>query len=124
LALTSSESCGCSVGIFRLRTKAKEFVFVYFNRLGAKVAQSVERLATGLTTEGQNLNIDKGKIFVLSALSRPILGTTKPPKQWAPSATSGGVKRQERETNHSPPTTTEIKNACTYTSAYTYAFME
>jgi uncharacterized membrane protein len=34
-----------------------------------------------------------------------------------------GVKRQGRETNHSPPSSSRAKNTCSYTSTPQYAFM-
>jgi hypothetical protein len=43
-----------------------------------------------------------------------------------PAATEGsfpGVKRLGREANHSPPSSTEIKNAWSYTSIPLYVFM-
>jgi hypothetical protein len=35
--------------------------------------------------------------------------------QWVPGALSLGVKQQEREADHSPPSSAEIKNAWSYT---------
>jgi hypothetical protein len=35
---------------------------------------------------------------------------------------SPGIKRPERETNHTPPFSVEIKNAWSYTSIPPYAF--
>jgi len=37
------------------------------------------------------------------------LGPTQPPIQWAKRALSLGVKRKEREANHSPPSSAEVK---------------
>jgi hypothetical protein len=48
--------------------------------------------------------------------SRPALGLTQPPIQWAPGALSLGVKRQGREDDHSPPSSAKVKNAWKYTS--------
>jgi hypothetical protein len=50
-------------------------------------------------------------------------GPTQPPIQWVPGAFSPGVKRQEREADHSPPTNAEVKKIWTYTSTPPYAFM-
>jgi hypothetical protein len=47
--------------------------------------------------------------------SRPALGPTQPPTQWAPVALSLGVKRPGREANHSLPSSAEVKNAWSYT---------
>jgi hypothetical protein len=46
------------------------------------------------------------------------LGSTLPPIQWVPAALSPGVKRQEREANHSPPTSAKIKKMWIYTPLY------
>jgi hypothetical protein len=54
---------------------------------------------------------DRGKTFLFSTASRPALGATKPPTQWVPEALSLGVKRPERESDHSPPSSAEIKNS-------------
>jgi hypothetical protein len=48
--------------------------------------------------------------------SRSVLGPTQPPIQWVPGALSLGVKRPGREVDHSPPSSAEVKNACSYTS--------
>jgi hypothetical protein len=45
-----------------------------------------------------------------STSSRPALGPTHPPKQWVAGALSPGVKRQGRESDHSPPSNAEVKN--------------
>jgi hypothetical protein len=37
------------------------------------------------------------------------LGPTQPPTQWVPGALSLGVKRQGREADHSPPSSTRVK---------------
>jgi hypothetical protein len=44
-------------------------------------------------------------IFFFTTSSRPALGPTKPPIQWAP-----GVKRPGGEADHSPPSSAEVKN--------------
>jgi hypothetical protein len=38
------------------------------------------------------------------------------PIQWVPGALSLGVKRPVRETDHSPPSSAEVKNAWSYTA--------
>jgi hypothetical protein len=57
-------------------------------------------------------------------LARPTLGSTQPPIQWLPGALFSGVKREEREADHSPPTCAKIKATWTYKSTPPYAFME
>jgi hypothetical protein len=50
--------------------------------------------------------------------SRPALGPTHPLIQ-----SVQGVKRQEREADHSPATSAEVEKTWIYTSARRYAFM-
>jgi hypothetical protein len=51
----------------------------------------------------------RGKIFLLSTVSRPALGPTQPPIQSVPGALSLRVKRPRREADHCP-SSTEVKN--------------
>jgi hypothetical protein len=46
---------------------------------------------------------------------RTALGSTQPPIQWVPTVLSLGLKRPEREANHSP-SSADVKNAWSYTS--------
>jgi hypothetical protein len=55
--------------------------------------------------------------------SRPALGPIQPHNQWVPEGLSPGVKRLEREADHSPPTSAEVKKMWIYTSTPPYAFM-
>jgi hypothetical protein len=55
-------------------------------------------------------------IFLFTTASRQVLGPTQPPIQWELGALSLGVKRSGREADYSPPSSAEIKNACSYTS--------
>jgi hypothetical protein len=55
-------------------------------------------------------------IFLFSSASRPALESTQPPIQWVPGALSPRVKRAGRESDHSPPSIAEVKNAWSYTS--------
>jgi hypothetical protein len=52
----------------------------------------------------------KGRYFLFSTSSRPVLGLNQPHIQWVPGSLSPGVKRPARETEHSPPTSVEVKN--------------
>jgi hypothetical protein len=58
------------------------------------------------------------KIFHFSISSRPTLGSTQRPIKWVP-----GAKRQGLETDHSPPTSAEVKKMWIYTSTPLYVFM-
>jgi hypothetical protein len=51
-------------------------------------------------------------MFVFSKTSRPAVGPTQPPFQRVP-----GVTRPGHEVNHSPPSSAEVKNEWSYTSA-------
>jgi hypothetical protein len=55
-------------------------------------------------------------IFLFTTASRQALGPTQSPVQWVPGALSLGVKRSAREADHSHPSSSEIKNAWSYTS--------
>jgi hypothetical protein len=55
-------------------------------------------------------------IFLFSTASRLALGPTEPPIQRVPGAISLGIKRPGRESDHSPPSSAEVKNARSYTS--------
>jgi hypothetical protein len=63
------------------------------------------------------------KIFLLSTSSRPVLGPILPPIRCVPGAPSLGVERPEREADHSPRTSVEVKKMWIYTSNPPYAFM-
>jgi hypothetical protein len=51
----------------------------------------------------------QGLLFAIA--SRPALRSTHPPFQWVPKYLPSEVKRPWREADHSPPSTTEVKNA-------------
>jgi hypothetical protein len=65
-------------------------------------------IATG-RLRGQSSSRGRGKIFLLSTSSRPVLGPTQPPIQWVPGGLSSGIKRPGREADHSPPFIAEVK---------------
>jgi hypothetical protein len=52
----------------------------------------------------------------VSSLSRPVLEPIQPPIQWVLGALSPEVKWQEREADHSPLTSAEVKKTWIYTS--------
>jgi hypothetical protein len=62
-------------------------------------------------------------IFLFATVSRPALGPTQPPIQWAPGALFLEVKWPGRKADHSPPSSAEVKNARSYTSTPQYVFM-
>jgi hypothetical protein len=77
--------------------------------LGVGIEQSVQWLATGWTTEGSEFVCRWGKNFLFSKSSRLALWFIQPPIQWVPGALSSGLKQQEREADHSPPTSAEVE---------------
>jgi hypothetical protein len=78
--------------------------------------QSIKRWATGWTIGVLGFDSRRGLgIFLFTNASRTALGHTQPPIQWIPGALSLGVKRLEREVDHSPPSSAEVKNAWSYT---------
>jgi hypothetical protein len=55
--------------------------------------------------------------------SKPALGFTQPTTLWEPGALPPGVKRPEREADHSPPASAEVKKMWIYMTTPPYAFM-
>jgi hypothetical protein len=69
-----------------------------------RVAQLVQRLATGWTGRGSNPG--SGEIL-RTCLSRPALEPTQPPVQWVPGL-SGSRKRPGRDADSSPHSSAEV----------------
>jgi hypothetical protein len=65
---------------------------------------------------GRSSSPSRGKIFLFSMPSRPVLGPTQPPIQRVPGVLSPGVKRPEREADHSLATSTDVKKMWIYIS--------
>jgi hypothetical protein len=55
-------------------------------------------------------------ISFFTTTARPALRPTQPPLQWVPGALSPEGRRPGRETDHSPPSSAEVKNEWSYTS--------
>jgi hypothetical protein len=85
---------------------------------------SVVGIATGygLDDRGVRFRVPVGS-RIFSTSSRPALGPTQPPIQYAPGTLSTAVKRQRREADHSPPASAEVKKTWIYTASLPYAFM-
>jgi len=71
-------------------------------------------LETGWTIVVQFPAVKMKWIFLFSAGSRPPPGPTHPSIQWVPRTLSSRVKRSGCETDHSPPSSVEVKNAWNY----------
>jgi hypothetical protein len=75
-----------------------------------KIAQAVQRLATGWTIGVLGFDLRRGLgIFLFTTASRTALGPTQSPIQWVLGALSLGVKRLWREADHSPPSSAESR---------------
>jgi hypothetical protein len=61
--------------------------------------------------EGNGCKHSRNLIYVIdvTTMSRTALGLTQPPIQWLPGALFLRVKRPGREADHSPPSSTEVK---------------
>jgi hypothetical protein len=83
-------------------------------------------IATGYGLDDRGVRIPspiKVTEFSFSTSSRPALGSTQPPIQWVPGALSPGVRRPDREADHSHPTSDKVKKTWIYTSTSQYAFV-
>jgi hypothetical protein len=62
-------------------------------------------------------------IFLFTTVSRPAQRSIQLTIQWVPGALSLRVKRPEREADHSPQSSAEVKNTWSYISTPPYVFM-
>jgi hypothetical protein len=73
-------------------------------------------IATGLRPGRSGFEFRSGLgIFLFTTASRTALVPTQPPMQLVPEVLSLGIKRPGRESDHSPPSSSEVKNAWSYT---------
>jgi hypothetical protein len=87
---------------------------------------SVGIIALGYGLDDRSSGFDSRRglgIFLFTTAFRTALGPTQPPIQWVPGALSLGIRRPGCEAEHSPPSSAEVKNACSYTSTPQYVFM-
>jgi hypothetical protein len=71
-----------------------------------KVEYHWTRLRAGQSEFGSRRGL---VIFVFDTVSRPSVEITQPSIQWVQGALSLGIKRPEREADHSPPSSAEVK---------------
>jgi hypothetical protein len=62
------------------------------------------------------------RVFLFATASRPALGHIQPTNS-VPGTLSSGVELWGSETDHSPTSSAEVKNAWSYTSTPSYVFM-
>jgi hypothetical protein len=67
-------------------------------------------IAMGLQAGRHTFDYQHGKSFLYNAESGPPLKLTQPLIQWVPEALSSWVKRPERESDQSPPSSAELNN--------------
>jgi hypothetical protein len=58
-----------------------------------------------------------------ATVCRPALEPAYRPIQWVPGLLLSGVKRLERQADHLPPSSAEVKNVWSYTTLPPYVFM-
>jgi hypothetical protein len=90
----------------KVSCSSQRLVIVY--RMG--IRDNTVGIPTGYGLGGPGSIHGSGKIFLFSTTSTLALGSTQAPIHWVAGAHSPGVKRQVRETDHSPPPSTEVKN--------------
>jgi hypothetical protein len=96
---------------------SRKFTLCVYAPVHNRSQDSVVGIATsyGLYDRGVGVRVPVGSRF-FSSPKRPDRRSTQPPIQWVPGALSPGVKQPEREVDHSPPTSTEVKKMWIYTS--------
>jgi hypothetical protein len=87
---------------------------------------SLGDIATGYGLDDRGVGVPspgRVKNILFSTSSIPALGSTQPPIQRVPVALFLGVKRPEREADHSPPISAEVNKMWMYTSTPPHALM-
>jgi hypothetical protein len=94
----------------QLRKAQGQIYFLPLPTSRAVIARLVQLWATGWTVGVLGIDSRRGLgIFLFTTASRTALGPTQPPIQWVPGALSLGVKRPGRKADHSPPSSSEVK---------------
>jgi hypothetical protein len=90
---------------------------------------SLVGIATGYNLDDRGVGVwipVRGNIFLFSTSRRVVqIGSPPPPAsiQWVPGALPPGLKLPGHESDHSPPTSAEVKKTWIYTSTPLYAFV-
>jgi len=87
-----------------------------------ELTQSVHWLDYGLDDWG-SIAGRASDLFLYVTASRSALESTQSRIQWVPAILSRGVKRPGRESDHSHPSSAEVKNARSYNSTHPYVLM-
>jgi hypothetical protein len=104
----------------------RKYLQIYWNKTARS---SASRSGRGLTTTQKRKKWGGGgtKCYTAprtGAIFEPALRPTQPPNQWISGALCRRIKGLGRETNHSFPSSAEVKNAWSYTTTPQYVFME
>jgi hypothetical protein len=96
------------------------FSLPYF---GAGIAQSVCRLDTCRTAERSDFESRKGQDFSPFPVVQTGSGAHSASYTVGIGGSFPGIKQPGSEADHSPPTSTDVKNPWIYTTTSTYVFM-
>jgi hypothetical protein len=113
-------SCHCTIGLrstFNFHNRQQQQHHFRLSRKTGSRGSSVS-IVTRLRDGRPGFESQQSHgFFFLATASRPALGPTQPPIQWAPVVPSPGTKEPPpgREAHQSPPSTAEVKNAWSYT---------
>jgi hypothetical protein len=77
----------------------------------------------GERLSGRSSSPCRVKYFLSSKSARPAVRSNQPYIQWVPGALPAGVKRPGHESDHTLPSSAEVKRMWIYTSTPPYAFM-
>jgi hypothetical protein len=86
-------------------------------------SQIFRRCGARLRAGRQGFDFRQGSIYIFAILSRQALGFTQPPTESVPGVHSSGIKQPRRDSNHSPPSSYEVKNVWSYISTPPYVCM-
>jgi hypothetical protein len=103
--------------LYRLSYRAILHSYATFAQNG-KSNKSVERLATGWTTERSEFESRLGQEFSLLYVVQTGSAVHPTSCLMGTGGSSPGVKRQGREADHSPQASAEVKKVCIYTPSW------